>query len=632
MRRTAVTLLAAVAVAAVPGQAAAAPELVVSELRVDEATRTVDLTAAAAGLPPGVGLDSGSVTAAVDGRGLPTTVRVVDAEATTQAPRLMLIVDTSGSMQGEPMRQAKDALASFVAAVPVAVEVGLLPFGSRPQPAVPPSTDRSRVLGAISGLRASGETSLYDAVLAGLTALGADGDRRMVVLSDGGDTSSTAQLPAVLAAAESSGIVVDAIGFKTDESVQDVLQQVTAAGNGRLHGVTDVAQLTQALSTTTRTVAQSLAISVLVPDDVDGTRELALTVSTPVGAVTTTTLVDLGVRATPNTPDRSWWSTRDALLVGVAAIALSLLLGSLALMDGSRRDQRRAVSAIERFTVGGTPEPQAESLRTASPVTRTAIGLADKVVTSRGLQDRMGRRLERAAVPLTPAEWLLVLAGSTLLTTFVLVLLGTGLAGGLLVGAILGVLVPELVLRMRASGRQRTFQDGLPDTLQLVAGSLAAGYSLAQSLDGVVREGTEPMRGEFGRALAESRLGVPVETTLQGVAQRMDSRDFAWVVMAIRVQREVGGNLAGVLTTVASTMRERAMLRRHVRALSAEGRLSAYILLGLPVFLALYLFATQRSYLEPLYTTGLGVGFLVTGLVLMVVGSFAMSRLVKVEV
>jgi tight adherence protein B len=166
----------------------------------------------------------------------------------------------------------------------------------------------------------------------------------------------------------------------------------------------------------------------------------------------------------------------------------------------------------------------------------------------------------------------------------------------------------------------------------MTAGSLSAGYSLAQGLDGLVREGSEPMATEIGRALAESRLGVPVENTLQGVADRMGSKDFSWVVMAIRVQREVGGNLGGVLTTVSATMRERAMLRRHVRGLSAEGRLSAYILLGMPVLLVTYMFTLRREYLEPMYTTALGLLLILAALVLMSIGSFVMSRIVKVEV
>ena len=136
-----------------------------------------------------------------------------------------------------------------------------------------------------------------------------------------------------------------------------------------------------------------------------------------------------------------------------------------------------------------------------------------------------------------------------------------------------------------------------------MSGSLSAGLSLAQSIDTIVREGTEPIAGEFRRVVVETRLGVTLEDSMEGVAERMESRDFEWVVMAIRIQREVGGNLAELLLTVAATLREREYLRRHVRALSAEGRLSCCILGGLPPGFLLYLTLTKPDYVKPMYTT-----------------------------
>ena len=146
----------------------------------------------------------------------------------------------------------------------------------------------------------------------------------------------------------------------------------------------------------------------------------------------------------------------------------------------------------------------------------------------------------------------------------------------------------------------------LPDTLQLMAGSLSAGYSMPQAVDTVVREANPPISTEFNRALVETRLGVDLEDALDGIADRMESVDFAWVVMAIRIQREVGGNLAEVLTTVAATLRERERLRRQVQVLSAEGRLSAWILGGLPIVFALYLLLVRPDYLLPMVQNVLG--------------------------
>lgn len=148
----------------------------------------------------------------------------------------------------------------------------------------------------------------------------------------------------------------------------------------------------------------------------------------------------------------------------------------------------------------------------------------------------------------------------------------------------------------------------------------------------MVREGQEPIAGEFRRVLAETRLGVTLEEALEGVAERFDSKDFEWVVMAIRIQRQVGGNLAELLDTVAGTMRERAYIRRQVSALAAEGKLSAYVLGGLPPVFLLYLFFAQRDYMSVLFTDPRGLIMLIGAGLWLAIGAFWMSKLIKVEV
>jgi tight adherence protein B len=156
--------------------------------------------------------------------------------------------------------------------------------------------------------------------------------------------------------------------------------------------------------------------------------------------------------------------------------------------------------------------------------------------------------------------------------------------------------------------------------------------SLGQALDSVVNEGTEPIAGEFRRVLIETRLGVPLEAALEGISDRIESEDFAWVVMAIRIQREVGGNLAELLQTVAGTLRERDYLRRQVKSLSAEGLLSAYILIGLPIGVSIFLVAFRGEYIRPLYTTGIGFLLIGTAVVLLSMAGFMMKKIVTVEV
>ncbi len=632
MSRMSTTLAAAaVGLAGVTGTtpAWAATDLVLRDVVVDAGVRTVDLRVTAEGLTPGTGIDPASVRASVGGRSLP--VASVTAARTTQAlpPKVLVVVDTSGSMAGQPMTEAKQAVSAFVAQAPENVQLGLLAFSTSPRLVVAPTTDRPVLLGAVTALEAQGETSLYDAVLAGVQAVGNSGDRRVVVLSDGGDTRSKATLDEALDATHRSGVAVDAIGFNTDESVQTVLNRIAQSGRGQVHSAASSAELAAALSASVREQATALDVKLLVPQDLRGPQDLSVQVTTQQGQLGETSRVALGA-ASAAPREAGWWGTRDALLLGLGAIAASLALTCLVLFGGTKSSRRRTQDVLQRYTTAAAQAPS--EARTASPVARTALELAGRVVDKRNLAARSTMRLERAAVSWTPAEWLLLQFGASLGSALLLVLLGNNLLVAVMAGCAAGVMVPRLYLSVRGGRRKKAFEEKLPDALQMTAGSLTAGYSLGQALDGLVREGSEPMATEIGRALAESRLGVPVETTLQGVADRMDSKDFAWVVMAIQVQREVGGNLGGVLTTVGATMRERQMLRRQVKGLSAEGRLSAYILLGLPLLLVAYMFLLRREYLEPLYTTVLGLGLIAVAVVLMSIGSFLMNRMVKVEV
>jgi tight adherence protein B len=265
-------------------------------------------------------------------------------------------------------------------------------------------------------------------------------------------------------------------------------------------------------------------------------------------------------------------------------------------------------------------------------LTRSAIEFSNRVMRRQGLDTVIDARLETAGLPLRTGEWMLLHLGTLALTTMTFLLISGGQPVAALLGAILGGVAPWLFLILRRGHRHRRFLAQLPDTLQLIAGSLQAGYSLQQAISTLVREADPPISTEFRRVLAEHSLGRPLEDSLEEVGRRLESRDFAWVVMAIRVQHEVGGNLAELLTTVAVTLRERDRLRRQVRALSAEGRLSGWILGGLPVAFAIYLSLVRPEYLSPLVHTPLGWLLLAVAAVLYLTGAIWMSRVVRVEV
>ena len=165
-----------------------------------------------------------------------------------------------------------------------------------------------------------------------------------------------------------------------------------------------------------------------------------------------------------------------------------------------------------------------------------------------------------------------------------------------------------------------------------MASSLSTGFSLPQALDAVAKDAAEPAAKEFSRALAETRIGADISDSLDHMAGRMDSANMRWTTMAIRIQREVGGNLADTMRTTAKTLREREELHRHVRGLSAEGRLSAYILVGLPIGIFLYELKVNREYIELLWSRPLGFGMLAAGVVLIGLGILWMRKVVDVKV
>ncbi len=316
------------------------------------------------------------------------------------------------------------------------------------------------------------------------------------------------------------------------------------------------------------------------------------------------------------------------LLVLALVFAALFTVALLAIGSLGRSDQSRLLTAqIDRYGPRQAPAPGSGE----GAVARRAVGGMTRLLRSSSVEPGLARRLDLAGSRRSPAEWAVLGGCASAGLIAVLTVLTGNLVLGVLLGVVSGWAAMRFTLTIRISRRRAAFADQLPDTLQLIAGSLQAGFSLPQALDAVVREDSQPVAGEFARALAEARIGADLEDGLARVADRMNSTDLSWTVMAVRIQREVGGNLAEVLRNTVTTMRERASLRRHVRALSAEGRLSAYILIALPILIAIWLFISSPGYMRPLYTTPVGVLMLIGGAVLMVVGSFWMSRVIKVE-
>lgn len=589
-------------------------------------------------------------------------VRIDNADVTAEAAAAsessdvrrtsILVIDTSNSMAGTRIAEAKKAALAYLSTVPGNVKVGVVTFDSRVKEQVSPTLDRAAATKAINGLTLSRSTALYDGVMGALEAAGPGGanagQRKLLILSDGKDTTNT-NLADVLDEVRTSGATVDVVSLQQGDEANQPLNAIANAGKGTVLTADDPAALTAAFQREADALAHQIVVTAKLPDSLNRTSSnVEVTIPTGVGTFTTgayvpvRTAADLRaeqaaaaapqpVRASP------FVISKDMVLGGVAAIGVGLLgLIIVMAMGGKKPEANYTLSEqIQAYGVMSTPG-QAGPRRDEAPPTALAgqaRQAAEKALASnKNLEARIAAALEAAGLDLRPAEWLLMRAGAAVGGALVGLLIGAGsIFLGILVflAALIG---PTIYLRIKRSRRLKAFGSGLADTLQLMSGSLSAGLSLPQSIDTIVREGTEPISGEFRRVVIETRLGVPLEDSLDGVAERMQSRDFQWVVMAIRIQREVGGNLAELLLTVAATLREREYLRRHVRALSAEGRLSCYILGGLPPGFLAYLALSKPDYVKPMWTTPIGWVLVAVMAVLLGVGVLWMSKVAKVDV
>jgi tight adherence protein B len=308
-----------------------------------------------------------------------------------------------------------------------------------------------------------------------------------------------------------------------------------------------------------------------------------------------------------------------AVLLGAAACMVALLI--LGYLAAGPRPVRLPAGRLR-------PDgPKSESA--LSEATKAATSRIDKALRRRGRPGVGMAALDMAGVRMRLQDFALLV----LVAALVLGAVGVLVAGPLL-GLALALLAPVMArawLNVLTSKRQRAFADQLDDSLQLMASSLRAGHSLMQALASVAREADKPTSEEFARIINQTRVGRELGPSFEESARRMNSDDFAWVTQAIGINREVGGNLAEVLDGVGQTIRERNQIRRQVKALSAEGRLSAIVLMLLPFGIAGFLMLSNPGYMAKFTQSLMGYTMIVASVILLVVGGLWLRKVVKVK-
>jgi tight adherence protein B len=266
-----------------------------------------------------------------------------------------------------------------------------------------------------------------------------------------------------------------------------------------------------------------------------------------------------------------------------------------------------------------------------SAIFQRAVDITGGIAERRGFLTTAENKLDQASMPLRAAEAL------TLYAVFIgVVFLGSIVLFRspikVLIFTVIGGLLPTAYVNFKISRRKKKFMNQLPDALGLLAGTLKAGYSFMQGVEAVSQEIEDPMGVELRRVVSEAQLGRPVEDALESAAERMESEDFAWAVMAVKIQREVGGNLAELLLTVAETMTSRSRLRGEIKALTAEGRMSAIILGILPPGVGAVMYVLNKEYMVVLFNESIGIAMLVAAVLSMAAGFAWMLKIINIKI
>jgi tight adherence protein B len=450
-----------------------------------------------------------------------------------------------------------------------------------------------------------------------------------VVVTDGTDVSSLRNLDEAVAAAQKARASVYTIGIGGPQFDPSALRELAhrtggtyrqARSSAALAGVyaslqDELARTWQVSYPTAARPGDKLRLNATVPGAGSATASVALPGSggSALGAPASGLIPSIG------------YSPAGTLVIGLISFVLVLAACGFwfAAGRGSRLLARLEPHMGEARAAAGARRGAGSAAARKRLVDTIETVLAD-VKQFKALQ----RLIERADVPWRAGE----LAATACGCAFVLGLIVAVVSASPLFGVLamcVGFAVPIAVVHFKATKRLKRFENQLPDVLITVAASLKAGHSFRQGIQSVVDEGAEPAAKEFKRVLTETQLGKPMDDALGDMAGRVGSENLTFVVTAVTIQRQIGGSLAGLFDMVADTVRQRQQFARKVKSLTAMGRMSAYVLVGLPFFMAAVVTLMNSAYMAPLYHTGVGHAMIVGGLVMMTLGSLMLKKIVS---
>jgi tight adherence protein B len=570
-----------------------------------------------------------SLNVRVTENGVPVDVTALRRlTGSTRDVQVVLAIDVSNSMAGTELDTALAAAREFVEHVPEWISVGVVAFADEPRVVSDISSDRASVTTAVESMGAttSPGTALFGAVAAAAQLFRPGGQHNVIVLTDGHNTRP-GTLDEAVASARRARATLFTIGIDGGDPDAAVLGELAKQTGGAYR-----LQSTDRLSAAYRSLALELSQQYVIEyrSKTPYGDQAHVIVSVPGGTAEAT----FRAPSLPGPPPGSQAGLLDRIVGGdlggviVVLLVFVAMLMFMNLVTTMYEETRRSRDLRQRFLAPGGPQDAAPT--SAGLVPRPLTDAIERGAEAAGAARGVAHLLERAGWKVGVGEFLVPSLFLPLVVGLILSAAVTPILGGIVL--VVGWLVPMFVLLRAGRKRVLALQGQLADVLMILASSLRAGHSFLQALDSVAKEIDEPAASEFARALSEIQLGRTVDDALMALSQRIGSMDLEWAVTAINIQRKSGGNLAEVLETVAATIRERETLRRQVRALSAEGRWSAVILIILPFVILAYMLIVSPGYLEPLLASVYGKLLLAFGGVLMIVGYAWMRKIVRFDV
>lgn len=542
------------------------------------------------------------------------------------------------SMVNSGLSQMTTGVGNAIDRLAPSTKVGLVTAGREAEVLSRPSTNRTRIQTALQGAAVEQGASILDGIALAAESFseGPDVVRSVIVVTTGQDTASERAALAAEAGMIQAGAQMIWVGI--GEPVNGLSRIVDRTGGVILDAGT-VENFGAAVSQTTDIAANRLVLTYPGMAERGERAAVSLTIaganvdfSYPAG-LDTDSAFQLTAIAEPNPVQRGFFGHPTVMYVSVGMAFLSIALAVWTLGSMFAGGETSLDNLLARYSDRDETleEDEVQEMLVQSALVRRAVDMTESFAEQRGFLVRVEELLERANLPVGAGEGLFFLTALSFVASAISLVMSGSVIVALLAAVLVGVGGYATIIVL-AKRRLSQFQSQLPDALQLLSGTLRAGYSLPQGLDAVSTEIADPMGYELRRAITEAQLGREMEEALAGVAERLDSPDFAWAVMAIGIQREVGGNLAEVLLTVAETMIQRDRLAREVSALTAEGRVSAGILSMLPPGLGMVMYVMNPGYISVLFDRTLGLVLIGLAVMSGLTGLIWMKKVITIDV